>query len=289
MNNKFFIFSLLVLSTACLQVEQAKLVGGPSLSPQIEQILMPASCLKNMDKSAQMKDESIIKIRLENEVVEKVLEDLKGKSDIIRFWSLLSPETSKELVLNLGLSLGPEMVQSTRLPLQAVAFVFDEMQRTGSKDLAYQVRTGEGVTYSFEVNGEAIEVVSRLAQKCSDKVLDVSKVILPKTVQQISSIKETYRCKVKNITVDLVRFEATSFIITKSENIEVPNTEIKEKENNRKIVLKVDRDDVQLTLKFKKKRDRELDEVEGKKTKIDIRTSTVDVNDTGVCEFMTEK
>lgn len=270
-------------------MEHAKLTGGPSTLPKLEAIIMPSNCLENLDKSAQQKDQSIFKIRLKNEVVDKVLEEIKGRSSVVNFWSLLSDQVTKELLLNLGLSLGPEMSQSTRLPLQAVAFVFDEMQRTGVKDAAYQISTKEGVTYSFEVTGEALEVVSRLAKSCKDKVLDVSGVVLPKITQKIAEIKETYRCKVKNVNVDLIRFEDTSFVITKSENIEIANKDIKEKENKRKIRLKIDTKEVQLTLKFKKKRDRELDDVNGKKTKIDLRTATTDVKATGVCEFMTEK
>lgn len=119
--------------------------------------------------------------------------------------------------------------------------------------------------------------------------MDVSKVILPAITKKVSEIQETYRCKVKNLSVDLIRMQDTSFIVTSAENIEVPNKDIKEKENNRKIVLKINTKEVQLTLKFKKKRDRELDEVEGKKTKIDIRTALTDVKGTGVCDFMTEK
>lgn len=100
---------------------------------------------------------------------------------------------------------------------------------------------------------------------------------------------ETFRCKVETTNVDLIRLKDTSFVVTKTENIEVPNNEIKEKENNRKIVLSIDTKEVQLTLKFKKKRDRELDDVDGKKTKIDIRTADTDIKGTGVCEFVTDK
>lgn len=287
--NKYFIFlPMLGLATGCLQMEHAKLVQSSGQAPQLERIIMPSSCLENLDKAAQKKDESIIKVRLKNDVVDKILEEIKGKSNIMTFWSLLSQQTSKDLILNLGLSLGPELSQSTRLPLQAVAYVFDEMQRTGAKDMAYQIRTKEGLTYSFEVNGEAIETISRLAQRCSDKSLDVSQVLLPKITQKIEEIKETFRCRLKNTNVDIIRFEKTSFIMTKSETIEVDNKLVKESENNRKITLRVDSPEVQLTLKFKKKRDRELDDVDGKKTKIDLRTASTDINGTGVCEFMAE-
>ncbi len=160
--------------------------------------------------------------------------------------------------------------------------------RTGIKDAAYQIRTKEGVTYSFEIIGEALETVSSLAQKCDDKILDVSKVVLPQTAQKLSEITETYRCKVKNISVDLIRMESASFIITKTENIEVQNSDIKIKESNRKVVLKIDTKEVQLTLKFKKKVDRKLDDIDGNKTKIDLRTAGTDVNGKGVYEFMTE-
>ena len=289
MNNKLIALSALTLITGCVQMDSAKLVGGPSSLPKIEAIIMPSKCAEVLDKAEAKKDESIIKVRLRNEVVDKVIEEIKGKSDIINFWSNLSPQVSKELLLNLSVSLGPEIVQSSRIPLQAVAYVFDEIQRTGIKDVAYQIKTKDGLTYSYEIRGEAIESISRISQKCSDKSMDVSKVILPAITKKVSEIQETYRCKVKNISVDLIRMQDTSFIVTSAENIEVANNDIKEKENNRKIVLKINTKEVQLTLKFKKKSDRELDEVEGKKTKIDIRTALTDVKGTGVCDFMTEK
>lgn len=289
MNNKLIALSALTLITGCVQMDSAKLVGGPSSLPKIEAIIMPSKCAEVLDKAEAKKDESIIKVRLRNEVVDKVIEEIKGKSGIINFWSNLSPQVSKELLLNLSVSLGPEIVQSSRIPLQAVAYVFDEIQRTGIKDVAYQIKTKDGLTYSYEIRGEAIESISRISQKCSDKSMDVSKVILPAITKKVSEIQETYRCKVKNISVDLIRMQDTSFIVTSAENIEVTNNDIKEKENNRKIVLKINTKEVQLTLKFKKKSDRELDEVEGKKTKIDIRTALTDVKGTGVCDFMTEK
>ena len=289
MKNKLIALSALTLITGCVQMDSAKLVGGPSSLPKIEAIIMPSKCAEVLDKAEAKKDESIIQVRLRNEVVDKVIEEIKGKSDIINFWSNLSPQVSKELLLNLSVSLGPEIVQSSRIPLQAVAYVFDEIQRTGIKDVAYQIKTKDGLTYSYEIRGEAIESISRISQKCTDKSMDVSKVVLPAITKKVSEIQETYRCKVKNLSVDLIRMQDTSFIVTSAENIEVPNKDIKEKENNRKIVLKINTKEVQLTLKFKKKRDRELDEVEGKKTKIDIRTALTDVKGTGVCDFMTEK
>lgn len=289
MKNKLIALSALSLITGCVQLDSAKLVGGPSSLPKIEAIIMPSKCAEVLDKAEAKKDESIIQVRLRNEVVDKVIEEIKGKSDIINFWSNLSPQVSKELLLNLSVSLGPEIVQSSRIPLQAVAYVFDEIQRTGIKDVAYQIKTKDGLTYSYEIRGEAIESISRISQKCTDKSMDVSKVVLPAITKKVSEIQETYRCKVKNLSVDLIRMQDTSFIVTSAENIEVPNKDIKEKENNRKIVLKINTKEVQLTLKFKKKRDRELDEVEGKKTKIDIRTALTDVKGTGVCDFMTEK
>lgn len=289
MKNKLIALSALTLITGCVQMDSAKLVGAPSSLPKIEAIIMPSKCAEVLDKAEAKKDESIIQVRLRNEVVDKVIEEIKGKSDIINFWSNLSPQVSKELLLNLSVSLGPEIVQSSRIPLQAVAYVFDEIQKTEIKDVAYQIKTKDGLTYSYEIRGEAIESISRISQKCTDKSMDVSKVVLPAITKKVSEIQETYRCKVKNLSVDLIRMQDTSFIVTSAENIEVPNKDIKEKENNSKIVLKINTKEVQLTLKFKKKRDRELDEVEGKKTKIDIRTALTDVKGTGVCDFMTEK
>ena len=289
MKNKIFLLTIVTLASGCLPMEQAKLVGGPASLSQANTVMMPISCLENLDVAASKIDESIVKIRLKNEVVEKVLEELKGKSDIRNFWNTLSPTVSQELLLNLGLSLGPELIQTSRAPLQAVAYVFEEIQRTGIKDVAYRIKTKSGITYSYEITGEALEAVSRLSSKCSEEIFDVSKIAIPKTAQKLSEIVETFRCKVETTTVDLIRLKETSYVVTKTENIEVSNKEIKEKENNRKIVLSIDTKEVQLTLKFKKKRDRELDDVEGKKTKIDIRTADTDVKGTGVCEFVTDK
>lgn len=289
MKNKLILLSFVTLASGCLPMEQAKLVGGPASLSQANTVMMPISCVENLDIAASKKDESIVKIRLKNEVVEKVLEELKGKSDIRNFWNNISPALSQELLLNLGLSLGPELIQTSRAPLQAVAFVFEEIQRTGIKDMAYRIKTKSGITYSYEIAGEALEAVSRLSSKCSEEIFDVSRIDLPKTAQKLNEIVETYRCKVEATTVDLIRLKETSFIMTKTENIEISNKEIKEKENNRKIVLSIDTKEVQLTLKFKKKRDRELDDVGGKKTKIDIRTADTDIKGTGVCEFETDK
>jgi len=104
--------------------------------------------------------------------------------------------------------------------------------------------------------------------------------------QAIKEVSETYKCKADGQTFDLVRTPEKSFLITKAETIEIENSKIKIKENKRKIVLSIDTKEIQLTLKFKKKRERDLEEIDGNKTKIDLRTSVNDIDGTGACEFL---
>ncbi len=67
------------LATGCLQMESARLVGGPGFDVNLNAVLAPhTACTESLEKSSKAKDESIIKVRLKNEVVDKVLQDLRG-------------------------------------------------------------------------------------------------------------------------------------------------------------------------------------------------------------------
>ena len=284
---KSTLLPLVLLATGCFQLDSAKLVGGPSFGSKAEPLEVTQACAQEALKKSAKSLDQLISIKLKNTIVDRVLAEMKGKTSTSRFWSMLSEETAKDLNLDLNLNLGPDPVKNNPEAFQAVAFFFQELAKTNNREESYQAKLSNGYIYSYQVKGEAIESISRMMKRCDEKSFDVSSVTLPVASKQaIKEVSETYKCKADGQTFDLVRTPEKSFLITKAETIEIENSKIKIKENKRKIVLSIDTKEIQLTLKFKKKRERDLEEIDGNKTKIDLRTSVNDIDGTGACEFL---
>ncbi|MFZ4712277.1 MAG: hypothetical protein ACOYL6_01080 [Bacteriovoracaceae bacterium] len=222
------------------------------------------------------------KIKLSRELVETVLFELEGKEGIEDFWSYLTKPTKLELIFELNMAMMKNK-GNVQTAYRGVAVFFGQIAKVTNRDNAYVIKGKDSVGVTFQVANEVINTTYFLSH-CDDKYLSLSTINLPREIQAASQVLEIYQCQTEEHSFQLLSMKESMYIASHMDIEEISHALVGRKENEDKISFKIQTPEIEMKFEFYKKQFYKILDKSGNRSKINIKSPTLDTKSKAVCE-----
>lgn len=277
-NKILSLFALLLLFAGCSE----KIIDNARKSYS-QSFQLTGNCQFSVTPANTAMLEKGTNVKIDSNLVEIILSELKGRGNSRNFWSTISTKSKDELIYNLNLSLSKDTIETSAVAYQAVALYFEEMLRNKASDVGFQVIALNNKSYIFSIEGETIKSYQRLRSNCGRTYDDYSGIFLPANISEMMSVKNLIDCRGKKDQVIIMHTEAMTFVKANDEFIQIDNASFLLKETKMFLKLDVNTRDLTLNVDVVKKWEKTIEDVEGSKAMIVVSSAENVFNAIGAC------